>query len=72
MRRFEVWLDKNVPGIAPSLCEIELSDLASEIEIERACNEALDYLIENELDTGWREVTEEEPSRVKRKAVRRT
>jgi hypothetical protein len=56
MKRFEVWLDKRAVGHAPATWIVEVNDNATEEEIESACREALESLIENELDTGWREI----------------
>lgn len=56
MRRFEVWLDKGVPGMDPVTAIVELPNKASKGEIQAACSDVLDTLIENELDTGWREL----------------
>jgi hypothetical protein len=56
MRRFEVYLDVQVPGKEASVEIVEMPDSATDAECEEACRECLDTMIANELDTGWREL----------------
>ena len=56
MRCFEVWLDKNLAGVEPDIVIVEMPDNATDAECEAECMEALDVLIGNNLDTGWREI----------------
>ena len=56
MRKFKVWLDKNVVGLDPSEEIIEFPDHYSDKECERDCADLLDTMISNELDTGWEEI----------------
>lgn len=58
-RRFEVYLDRQIAGCEPSTEVLEFADGETDAEIEEACRAALDTMIGNELDTGWREVTDE-------------
>lgn len=60
MRRFEVWLDKNIVGTEAVTDVVELPDDVTQEQIDEACSASLDNLIGNELDTGWREIFEEE------------
>ncbi len=52
-RRFEVWIDKGVPGMGPI---IQIVDVPAGEDADTVCGEALDEMIANDLDTGWREV----------------
>lgn len=56
MRRFLVYLDKQVPGLDPSREVVEVPDNASDEEVDEACRDVLDTMIGNELDTGWVEL----------------
>lgn len=60
VRRFEVWLDKNVIGTEPSVEIVEMPEDASDAECNEACSDALETMISNELDTGWRELNDDE------------
>ncbi|MDO8641894.1 MAG: hypothetical protein Q7R33_10250 [Nitrosarchaeum sp.] len=60
MKRYLVFLDKNVIGVETTQEILEFEDDASQEKIEDACADCLDTLIGNELDTGWNELTEEE------------
>ena len=60
MRRFIVYLDKNVVGVETDTEIIELPDDATDAQIEEVCADCLDTLIGNNLDTGWRELEEGE------------
>jgi hypothetical protein len=60
MRYFKVWLDKNVTGVHATYIVVNVSDDASEKECNKICEDALNILIENELDTGWEEINKEE------------
>lgn len=60
VRRFEVWIDCGHRD--PILEVIELSEGASEAEIDRACRDTLDEMLAN-YDTGWRELEEGEAPR---------
>lgn len=55
MRKFRVWLDKNVPGQSASYETVEMPDGSTDAECEAACRDVLDVMIGNELDTGWEE-----------------
>lgn len=57
VRRFEVWLDVGVSGKDPTTRIVEVGPGEDADEL---CSEALDDLIANELDTGWRELPAEE------------
>jgi len=59
-RHFAVWLDKNVVGTEESGLIVEVSPGEDADEV---CADALDILIGNELDAGWREATEEDLKR---------
>jgi hypothetical protein len=59
-RRFEVWLDVNVCGKEASSEIIEMPADATDEECQEACLDCLDTMIENELDTGWREIPPDE------------
>ncbi len=63
MRRFEVWLDKQVAGGDPSIEIVEMPDNATDEECEEACRDCLDTMIGNLLDTGWNELSPDEVSR---------
>lgn len=56
MRRFEVWLDKCVPRCSRSVVIVELPDAATDAECDKACSDALDTMIANELSAGWYEI----------------
>lgn len=56
MRRFEVWLDRGVPGMNPETEIVEVPDDATEDDVHEACSDALDTMVSNLLDTGWREL----------------
>ena len=56
MRRFKVWLDKNIPGVETSYETVEMPDDATDEECEEECASCLDTMIGNVLDTGWEEV----------------
>lgn len=56
MRRFEVWLDKCVPGCERSVVVVELPNDATDAECGEACESTLQTMIANELDTGWNEL----------------
>jgi hypothetical protein len=56
MRRFLVFLDKNLAGSEPSEETLEFDDDTPEEEIELACQECLDTMIGNEIHTGWEEI----------------
>jgi hypothetical protein len=55
MRRFMVWLDKQVVGCEPSFDYIDFPDDTPDNVIETECAALLDIMIGNELDTGWQE-----------------
>lgn len=55
-RRFEVWIDKGVPGQPAIVSEVEMPIGATDDECEEACSERLQDMLGNELDTGWREM----------------
>lgn len=57
MRRYKVWLDKQVTGLEPTEETVEMPDDATDEECRQACAECLDTLISNELDTGWIELS---------------
>jgi hypothetical protein len=59
-RHFAVWLDKNVVGADESGLIVEVSPGE---DADVVCADALDILISNELDTGWREATEDDLKR---------
>lgn len=59
MRKFRVWLCKNIMVLGDQNKTeeiIELSDDATDEECDEACKDVLDTLIANELDTGWEEI----------------
>ena len=56
MRRFRVWLDRQVPGLSASEEVCEMPDDATDKECEEACADVLQVMIGNELDTGWEEI----------------
>lgn len=58
LRRFEVWLDVQVPGEEATTEIVEMPASATDAECEEACRDTLDVMIGNELDTGWREIKE--------------
>lgn len=62
MRRFEVYLDRKIPGVGPETCIVEMPDSATDSECEEACRESLDGLIGNELYSGWDELPPEKPA----------
>jgi hypothetical protein len=53
MRKFLVYLDKNIPGVSRVSCPVEMPDNATDQECEQVLQETLDTLIANELNTGW-------------------
>lgn len=53
MRRFEVWLNRCVPGVDSTVEVIEMPDDATDEECEQACRECLHDMIGSLLDTGW-------------------
>lgn len=55
MRRFTVWLSKQVPGVSVAKVPVEMPDDATDEECDAACRETLEDMIGNELDTGWSE-----------------
>ncbi len=59
MRRFRVWLGKNVVGDEGSEEIVEFPDSATQAEIDEECGSCLETMIQNELDTGWAEILEE-------------
>lgn len=59
MRRFEVWMDRNIAGVDPTVQIVEMPESATSVECEEACQDALDTMISNDLDTGWREIDED-------------
>lgn len=63
MRYFRVWLDKSVPGCEPSEIVVEVEDREDEADV---CGDALSVMIENELDTGWEEISAAEAERARR------
>ncbi len=58
MRRFEVWLDVCVTGVAPYTVEVEFPDSATQEDIDKECRSTLDELVGGRIDTGWRELTD--------------
>lgn len=56
MRRFSVYLDKNVSGCEPAEIILEFPNRTKQKDIDAACKDALDTLIANELCCGWSEV----------------
>lgn len=58
MRRFRVWLDRQVTGWEASEEEVEMPDDATDEECREACLDCLNTMISNELDTGWEEITD--------------
>jgi hypothetical protein len=61
MRRFRVWLDKNLAGSEPTYETVEMPDSATDAECRSACAECLDTMISNDLDTGWEELPRSKP-----------
>lgn len=60
VRRFEVWLDKNVPGCEPHTVIVEFENGESDKEIEAELIDNLNVLISNHIDSGWREIESSE------------
>lgn len=60
MRRYLVYLDKNVTGVEPDEELLEFKDDTSVEDIKVACADTLDTLIGNNLDTGWVELDDAE------------
>ena len=56
MRRFVVFLDKNVPSVSPSYCLVELPAGTADEECDETCRDVLDTMIGNEIHTGWDEL----------------
>ena len=67
MKRYLVYLDKNVVGVEADEEILEFEDSVPETVINDACADCLDTLIGNNLDTGWTELTEEEYREWKKK-----
>jgi hypothetical protein len=53
MRRFRVWLGKQIVGEGLAYEVVELPDTATDDECEAACRDCLDTMIGSLLDTGW-------------------
>lgn len=60
MRRFYVWLDKDVPGTETEYTRVEMPDDATDEQCDAECGAALDTMIGNQLDTGWNELEPDE------------
>lgn len=67
MKRYLVYLDKNVTGVDPDEEILEFKDEISEEEIEEACGDCLETLIGNNIDSGWVELTKDEYQKWKKK-----
>ncbi len=57
MRKFRVFLDKKVPGVKPAEEILEFEDDIKDDHIEEICSDCLDFMISNEIDSGWSELT---------------
>ena len=55
MRRFRVWLDKQISGVEFEKT-VEMPDSATDKECIEACQDCLDTMIGNLFDTGWEEL----------------
>jgi hypothetical protein len=60
MRKFVVFLNKKVARCSQTEQILEFEDNASDEEIEEACQDCLDTMIENDLYTGWDEIFEDD------------
>jgi hypothetical protein len=71
-RYFVVWLDKQISmGGGETVYVLEFDvDKTNDEEIEEACRETLDVMIENELDTGWDEISEARAAEIRKKRTR--
>lgn len=56
MRRFRLWVDKQVPQLEPIDRVIELPDDATDHEVECAVDDALTDLMCENVDSGWEEL----------------
>lgn len=56
MRRFRIWVDKQVPNLTPAERTIELPDDATDHEVECALDDAITDFICDQVDSGWEEV----------------
>jgi hypothetical protein len=57
MRKFLIYLDKQVMGEKPIEQTVEFDDDMTPEDIEEACADILNDMIGSNLDTGWHEVT---------------
>lgn len=55
MRRFRVWLGKNLPQVPIEYENVEMPDDATDEECDEACKDRLDSMMQNSLDMGWSE-----------------
>lgn len=56
MRRFELYIDKQVVGVKPTIQIIEFDNDTTDAEIEIDCQQILSDMISNEVDSGWNEI----------------
>lgn len=58
-RRFEVWVDKRMAGVE-AVTEVVIVPAGE--DADEWCKDVWDTLVGNEIDSGWRELTEGEES----------
>lgn len=56
MRRFRIWVDKQVENVKPVERFIELPDDVTDHEVECAIDDAITDLVCEETDSGWQEI----------------
>ena len=56
MRKFTVWLDKNVVGAELVEQTLTFPDDMSDEDCDKECEECLEVMLSNEIDTGWMEI----------------
>jgi hypothetical protein len=62
VRRFVVWVDRQIPGDDGDKEIVEMPDDATDAECDAECLDCMETMISNSLDTGWQELKEgEEP-----------
>jgi hypothetical protein len=56
-RRFRVWLDRRLTGAAISYERVVMPAGSTDRQCDEACEDCLNTMLENELDTGWEEIS---------------
>lgn len=62
MKKFLIWVDKQIPNVEPINQIAFFDDDMSDEEIEESCEEIINTIIQDEIDAGFVELEEDDDS----------